>query len=176
MTQPHHFVFNELDSVIRKSAKIEHLLPLLVKRKVISDSLQQQCRVAGKQGMKFLTSYLRNKDFDTFITFLECIQEAADEHPGEVKVTVLENIHEAVKHFDKRSQGGVQTNYADRIPGVKKKSVTQPETSEPASVLQSTVQSPQMTDAITAAKESMLQLETRQLFMILNIAVVSISH
>ena len=51
--------------------------------------------------MKRLTSQLRNKDFDTFLKFFDCILRAGSHNP-KVNLSILDSIQGAIANFDER--------------------------------------------------------------------------
>ena len=67
----------------------------------------------SKNGTKILTSYLRNKDFGTFLKFVECICAAHERPEGATKVElpIVSSIISVVEDFDHR-QG---SSYASQI-------------------------------------------------------------
>ena len=117
MSQPHHFVFNELERVIRNSVpNNEKLLDLLVEKNIVLEVDKE--RFIGKLGMKCLTSYLRLKEFEVFVTFLECIREVSG-LDSTVDVSILETVRGAVKTFDENHG----TSFEEKIPTIKKMEV-----------------------------------------------------
>lgn len=113
MSQPHHFVFNELERVIRNSVpNNEKLLDLLVEKNVVLEVDKE--KFIGKHGMKCLTSYLRIKEFEVFVTFLECIREVRRLDPT-VDPYILETVLGAVKTFDENHG----TTFEEKIPTMK---------------------------------------------------------
>ena len=114
MSQPHHFVFNEIERVIRSSVPDnERLVDLLVRKNVLRE--KDRPKFVGRNGMKCLTSYMRIKDFEMFVTFVECIREVSEQDPS-VDVSVVETIRGAVRTFDENHS----THYEQRIPQLKK--------------------------------------------------------
>lgn len=113
MSQPHHFVFNELERLIRNSVPDNrNLVDLLIKKDVLKAA--DRGKFVGKNGMRCLTSYMRIKDFRTFVTFVECIRDIGD-HDLDVDVSILETIRGAVRTFDENHG----TQYQDQIPQLK---------------------------------------------------------
>ena len=112
MSQPHHFVFNELQKAIQKCVPIEPLIPLLLEKKIIKDADLPKFR--AKHGMKYLTSFLRNKDFDVFVSFVDCIITAGRRDPS-VNLSIVTSIQGAIEGFD-RSHG---TSHSAQISGLK---------------------------------------------------------
>ena len=54
-------------------------------------------------GMKILVAYLRNRSFETFLGFVECILLAQGDHPAQVQgATVVDVIVNVLEEFDKR--------------------------------------------------------------------------
>lgn len=70
--------------------------------------------------MKRLTSQLRNRDFDTFLKFVECILRAGSENP-KINLSIVESIHHAVANFDERNG----TSHASLIFHLKEQCVTE---------------------------------------------------
>lgn len=101
MSQPHHFVFNELQRVIQKCVPFEPLIPFLLEKKIIKETDLPKFRT--KNGMKLLTSFLRNKDFDVFVNFVHCIAAAGERDPS-VNLSIVSSIQSAIEGFD-RSHG-----------------------------------------------------------------------
>ena len=114
MSQPHHFVFNEIERVIRSSVPDnQRLVDLLIGKNVIMG--KDRHKFIGKNGMKCLTSFMRIKDFETFVTFVECIREVS-ELDASVDVSIVKTIRGAVRTFDENHG----TNYEDKITQLKK--------------------------------------------------------
>lgn len=76
--------------------------------------------------MKRLTSQLRNRNFDTFLKFVECILRSGSENP-KINLSIVESIHRAVANFDERNG----TNYASLVLHTKEQCVTEPVVSLP---------------------------------------------
>ena len=72
MSQPHHFIFNELQKTIQKCVPIEPLIPFLLERNILKEADVSPSTTEGRFGMKLLTSSLRTRDFDTFVKFVDC--------------------------------------------------------------------------------------------------------
>lgn len=124
MTQPHHHVFNALQQVIIKSVKIEAILGSLVEKKVITASDASRYKDKPKNGMKILISYLRNRSFETFLDFVECIFLAQGEAPSKVQsVPVVESMIIAVQDFDQRNN----TTHTERLVAIQEKYLKQKE-------------------------------------------------
>ena len=103
MTQPHHHVFNVLEQEISRGVGIEPLLPLLLQKGVIQQSNKSMFE-SSKNGMRILVGYLRSKDYDTFVRFVECIYEAHRSPGGSIKiyVPIVKSIKQIVADFDSR--------------------------------------------------------------------------
>ena len=103
MTQPHHHVFNVLEQEISRGVSIEHLLPLLLQKGVIHQSNKSMFE-SSKNGMRILVGFLRSKDYDTFVHFVECIYEAQRSPGGSTKiyVPIVKSIKQIVTDFDSR--------------------------------------------------------------------------
>ena len=103
MTQPHHHVFNVLEQEITRGVCIEPLLPLLLQKGVIQQSNKSMFE-SSKNGMRILVGYLRSKDYDTFVRFVECIYEAHQSPGGSIKiyVPIVKSIKQIVTDFDSR--------------------------------------------------------------------------
>ena len=113
MSQPHHFVFIELEREIRSSITDNtNLVTLLVERNVLREV--DRSKFTGKNGMKCLTSYIRIKDFETFVTFTQCIHDVGVKDTN-VDVSILETIRGAIRTFDENHC----THFEDRIPHLK---------------------------------------------------------
>ena len=100
MTQPHHHVFNVLQQEINRCVPVEPLLPLLLQNKVIK--LEEASLFQGKNSMKFLTGYLRQRNYETFLGFVKCICEASEsfEGAGKIEFAVVKSIQQIVTDFD----------------------------------------------------------------------------
>lgn len=109
MTQPHHHAFNALEAVFHRTVKISRLLPVLLSRGLLSspthDWLLAELR-DEQNGIKVLTGYLRSKDYDTFVSFIECVFEA-----GTADLKLMESVREVVNDFDVKNK----TTHAERI-------------------------------------------------------------
>ena len=114
MSQPHHFIFNELQRAIQKCVPIEPLIPFLLERNILKEA--DVSKYKGRFGMKLLTSSLRTRDFDTFVKFVDCIDLAGRKDPT-VDRSIMNAIMGAVELFDKNNN----TSYADQLPGRKEK-------------------------------------------------------
>ena len=103
MTQPHHHVFNVLEQEISRGVVIEPLLPLLLQKGVIQQSNKTMFE-SRKNGMRILVGYLRSKDYDTFVRFVECIYEAQQSPEGSSKIylPIVKSIKQIVTDFDSR--------------------------------------------------------------------------
>ena len=102
MSQPHHHVFNVLQRSINRSVPIQPLIPLLLEKGVIKrENVKMYDSKAN--GMKILTSFLRNQDFDTFLKFFECIceiGEQSEEGSKQTEFSIVGAILSAVEDFD----------------------------------------------------------------------------
>ena len=123
MSQPHHFVFNELQRVIQKCVPIEPLIPFLLEKKIIKETDLPKFRT--KNGMKYLTSFLRNRDFDVFVNFVDCITAAGARDPS-VNLSIVTSIQSAVEGFD-RSHG---TSHSAQLSGLKHQQKQEPTTEQ----------------------------------------------
>jgi hypothetical protein len=103
MTQPHHHVFNVLQGEINRCIPIEPILPFLLERGVITSREEPWFR-STKNGMKYLTGYLRSKDYQTFLGFVTCICEAHQSPLGSRKIDylIVTSIKHIVAEFDAR--------------------------------------------------------------------------
>ena len=101
MSQPHHHVFNALQRSIIRSGPVQPLLPLLLEKGVIKEE-EVKMFDSKAHGMKILTSYLRNQDFDTFLKFVECFCEVEERGEGfeKMEVSIVDSILNAVEDFD----------------------------------------------------------------------------
>ena len=100
MSQPHHHVFNALQRSIIRSCPVEELIPLLVEKGVIKK--ENVGMFKSKNGMKILTSYVRNQDFDTFLKFVECLCEVEESEEGfkKLEISTVDSILSVVEDFD----------------------------------------------------------------------------
>ena len=76
MTQPHHHVFNVLQGEINRRVKLAPLLPALQEAGIVPP--EQLSRFKRKDGMKYMTGYLRSRDYETFVTFIKCMYTTSD--------------------------------------------------------------------------------------------------
>ena len=115
MSQPHHHVFNALQRSIIRSVPIHPLIPFLLKKGVIK---KEDVRMFDSKtnGMKILTSYLRNQDFDTFLKFFECVCEVQESEEGfkQMEVSIVGSILSVVEDFDAK-QPPESVKYAGKI-------------------------------------------------------------
>ena len=128
MSEPHHYVFNELERTIWKEIPFDLLKPHLLARGVVSDELVSKCTARPKRAVKILTSVLRNKNFDVFVDFVQCIIDAeldAEQGSETVDFSVVDSITSAVKHFDSTHE----SHHADKIPA-RGKSITELQASQ----------------------------------------------
>lgn len=118
MSQPHHHVFNALQRAISRSVPIQPLIPLLLEKGVIK---KENVKMYGSKanGMKILTGYLRNQDFDTFLKFFECICEAEDTEEGfkQMEISIVGPILSVVEDFDSKHPES-PVKYAEKIEEV----------------------------------------------------------
>jgi len=98
---------------------------MAVYRTIIIPTCNFLCGI-GKNGMKRLTSQLRNRDFDTFLKFVECILRAGSENP-KINLSIVESIQRAIANFDERNG----TSHASSVLRLKEQSVTKPVVSLP---------------------------------------------
>ena len=103
MTQPHHHVFNVLQTAINRSVPIEPLVDYLNKNNVIKSNEEAMFR--RKNGMKILTGYLRSKDYDTFVGFVSAMSEAylSSDAGKKIDISIILSIQQIVLDFDKRN-------------------------------------------------------------------------
>ena len=104
MSQPHHHVFNALKREIIRGVPIHPLFPMLFEKGVIKE---ENARMFDSKanGMKILTSYLGNQDFDTFLKFFECICEVQDNEEcfKKMDVSIVDSIISVVEDFDAKA-------------------------------------------------------------------------
>ena len=119
MTQPHHDVFNRIHSLIEKDVKVADVAEHLVEKKIIkADDVSRYKSKPKNRGMVALVQLLRNRSFETFLDFVECIFLAQGAPPGKLKsIPVVESIIVAVQEFDKQHQ----SSHADRVIAVQEK-------------------------------------------------------
>lgn len=118
--QPHHYVFDLLMSAIIRSVKIEAILQHLIGRGVVSSLSEAELSRLGrsKNGMKILIGHLKNKGFDTFLGFVECIFLAQGEDPSKAQsVTIVGSIIRAVEEYDQRKD----TSFAGSVVAIQQK-------------------------------------------------------
>ena len=119
MSQPHHHVFNALQQSIVKGVNVQAILPHLITRGVIPP--EESHRYESKSGMKILIGFLRNKSFEEFLTFVECIFITQQQDPSKSKaLPVIDAIIKAVEDFDQRNN----TNHAEKIESIKSTYIT----------------------------------------------------
>lgn len=117
-SQPHHHVFYLCEQAIIRSVKIEAVLHHLIDKKVVPESDIPRYSDKPKNGMKILIGYLKNRSFQTFLEFVECILLAQGEDPSKAQsVTVVESIIKAVEEFDLRND----THWADDVIAIQQK-------------------------------------------------------
>ena len=110
MTQPHHHVFNALEPLLHRKVPILPLIPILTEKGVISSEQESWFR-DEQNGIKILTGYLRNKDYDTFLNFMESVFEAGARSDGTVDFSLMKSVRQVVADFDVK----FETAHADRI-------------------------------------------------------------
>lgn len=116
MTQPHHHVFNALQQSIIKGLTND-IFEHLVLKGVIPES-DVESRYETRNGIKILIGYLRNRSFEDFLLFVECIFLSQQQDPSKSKgSTLVESMVRAVQDFDQRNN----TNYSERIIAVQSK-------------------------------------------------------
>ena len=98
---PHHRVFYLCEQAIIRSVKIEAVLHHAIEKKVIPESDIPRYSNKPKNGMKILIGYLKNRSFETFLDFVECILLAQGEDPSKAQsATVVDSIVKALEEFD----------------------------------------------------------------------------
>ncbi len=118
MTQPHHHVFNALEPLFHRKVPILPLIPILIEKNVISTEETEWFK-DEHNGMKILTGYLRSRDYDTFLKFIESVFEASDQSTrggsssssSTVDFSLIKTVEEVVVDFDKK----YNTSHAGRI-------------------------------------------------------------
>lgn len=167
MSQPHHFVFNELQRQICKEVPFDLIKSHLLSRGVVKEENLSLYTSNPKRAMRTLTSLLRNKGFDVFVDFIQCIVDAEVEleqrgSSETVDFSIVETIQLAVEHFDS-SHG---SNHADRIPHRRKKmsidtklQTSQQELDVQSSLEQSTTLPPPPEEPAAASKTEQQELE-----------------
>ena len=121
MAQPHHYVFDSVHHVIEKDVKVADIAVHLVDKKIIktADASRYE-RKPKNRGMAPLLQRLRNRSFETFLDFVECIFLAQGAPSGKLKsIPVVESIIEVVRDYDKQHQ----SEYTDRVIAVREKYV-----------------------------------------------------
>ena len=111
MTQPHHHVFNALESLFHRKVPILPLIPVLIEKGVISPDKKEWFDESN--GIKVLTGYLRSKDYGTFLRFMESVFEAGAASSSGINIDfiLMKSVKEVVDDFDKR----FQTSHAKSI-------------------------------------------------------------
>ena len=94
-----HYVFDALQREICRLIPIE-MRPILLKRGVIPPSLDRLCNKTN--WIKVVVGYLQDKDFDTFLKFVECICIARNATARPDK-QILDSILSVVQDFDARN-------------------------------------------------------------------------
>ena len=98
-TEVHHFILNELQEAIRQSVPpTDPLLNSLCTHGLILETEKEKFG-DKKRGVKKLIAKLRRKNFETFVVFVECILEAAEESIS-VRDTIVNSIRGAAGAFD----------------------------------------------------------------------------
>ncbi len=121
MTEPHHHVFNALQQAVIRGVKIEAILPHLVQKKIIPEADTKRYESNPQNGMKILISYLRNRSYETFLDFTECIFLAQKESPAKAQSTIIDSMIMAVQDFDQRNN----TTHAQGIIDIQQKYMKQ---------------------------------------------------
>ena len=104
MTQPHHHVFNVLQGEINRHVSLPPLLDSLEREGIAPEHLLDKFK--RRDGMKYMTGYLRSRDYDTFVKFIQCMCETSDKN-----MAIVESVRDTVNDFDKRNE----TDHAKRI-------------------------------------------------------------
>uniref|UniRef100_A0A1X7V2E2 Uncharacterized protein n=1 Tax=Amphimedon queenslandica TaxID=400682 RepID=A0A1X7V2E2_AMPQE len=104
MTQPHHHVFNVLQGEINRHVSLPPLLESLEREGIAPEHLLDKFK--RRDGMKYMTGYLRSRDYDTFVKFMQCICETSDK-----TMSIVESVRDIVKGFDEKNG----TDHAKRI-------------------------------------------------------------
>ena len=107
MTQPHHHVFNVLQGEINRRVKLAPLLPALQEAGIVPP--EQLSRFKREDGMKYMTGYLRSRDYETFVTFIKCMYTTSES--GEKNMAIVESVKDVVLGFDERNK----TDHAKKI-------------------------------------------------------------
>ena len=143
MTQPHHHAFNALEPLFHRKVPILPLIPILIEKDVISaDEIDLKWFKDEHNGIKILTGYLRSKNYDTFLKFIESIFEvdaqqydSASGGNSIVDFSLMKSVKEVVVDFDKK----YNTTHADRIEEIfekySRKSVHEESNSESSGLL-----------------------------------------
>ena len=94
---------------------LEAVLPALRDRGIVREGGRLESLIK-RGGMKVLTGYLRNQDFDTFLAFVECVCAASGDPEMSRKVdwNVVESIRHVVKDFDERNR----TEHCERVSAI----------------------------------------------------------
>ena len=107
MTQPHHHVFNVLQGEINRRVKLAPLLSALQEAGIVPP--EQLSRFKREDGMKYMTGYLRSRDYETFVTFIKCMYTTSES--GEKNMAIVESVRDVVLGFDERNK----TDHAKKI-------------------------------------------------------------
>ena len=113
MTEVHHFIFNTLELAIQRSVPIQSMLDILIEKEIIKEN--EKTKFNKKNGMKRLISRLRRRNFETFVLFVECILQAAQESNSSISTMIINSIRGVAEAFDEEHK----TNYKVQIPQVK---------------------------------------------------------
>ncbi len=116
MSEPHHHVFNALQQAITKSVKTQNVIGHLIQKGVIKEN-DRNTYASSKNGMKILIAFLRNKNYDTFLEFVDSIYLAQKDSPSTVQSTIVDSIIMAVQDFDQRND----KNHAERVIAIQNK-------------------------------------------------------
>ena len=81
----------------------------MIEKKVIPESDIPRYANKTKNSMKILVGYLKNRSFETFLDFVECILLAQGEDPSKAQsATVVDSIVKVLEEFD--LQNGTSSN------------------------------------------------------------------
>lgn len=117
-SEPHHHVFYLCEAAIIRGVKIEAVLDHLIEKKVVPKSDIPRYSDKPKNGMKILIGYLKNRSFQTFLDFVECILLAQWDAPSKAQsMTVVDSIIKAVEDFDQRND----TSWTDDVRAIQQK-------------------------------------------------------
>ena len=123
MTEPHHHVFRSLRHAIIASVKIEAILDHIISKNIIKRSEVQIYK--SKNGMNRLLSLLRNRDYETFLSFVDCIFLAQKDPLSKVQsVPIVDSIVRVVQDFDQLNK----TSYASKVIDIQQTYLKQSQT------------------------------------------------